>query len=334
MTRKILVTGSGGFIASWIADALVEKGEEVYGIDNFSGGNEENFSGDYQMFTIDLANPLQTEMVIEMVKPEIIIHCASCAREGASAFQPLYVAQTNYQAFMNLIEPAIKYGWLEKLIFTSSMAVYGDQTPPFTEDMPKKPVDIYAINKTAIEESIEVLANVHEFDYVILRPHNVFGRNQSLTDKFRNVVAIFMNRIMRGESLYIYDDGEQMRAFSYIEDSLPSFIRCLDDGVKDEIINIGGMEPITVNKLADLVCAAMGVSPATYPRIYLPSRPLEVKAAWSSWQKSVDVLGYEEKVGFEEGIRRMAEWAKKKGKQEWVDEKLPLQNDKMPKIWR
>lgn len=332
MTRKTLVTGSGGFIASWIADALVEKGEEVYGIDDFSGGNRENYSGNYEMFVIDLAVASQVEAVVAKVKPEIIIHCASCAREGASAFQPLYVAQTNYQAFMNLIEPAIKYG-LEKLIFTSSMAVYGDQTPPFTEGIPKKPVDIYAINKTAIEESIEVLADVHEFDYVILRPHNMFGKNQSLTDKFRNVVAIFMNRIMRGEPLYIYDDGEQTRAFSYIEDSLPSFIRCLDDGVKNEIINIGGMEPITVNKLADLVCEAMGV-PADYPRIYLPPRPLEVKAAWSSWQKSVDVLGYEEKVGYEEGIRRMATWAKKKGGQEWVDEKLPLQNDKMPTIWR
>ena len=332
MKRKILVTGSAGFIASWIVDALVERGEEVYGIDDFSGGNWENYTGRYKLFEIDLAVAEQVEAVLQKIEPEIIIHCASCAREGASAFQPLYVAQTNYQAFMNLIEPAIKYG-LEKLIFTSSMAVYGDQKPPFTEDMPKKPVDIYGINKTAIEESIEVLADVHEFDYVILRPHNCFGSHQSLTDKFRNVVAIFMNRIMRGEPLYIYDDGEQTRAFSYIEDSLPSIIRCLDDGIKNEIINIGGMKPITVNKLADLVCEAMGV-PADYPRIYLPPRPLEVKAAWPSWQKSVDVLGYEEKVGFEEGVKRMAVWVKKKGAQEWVDEKLPLKSDKMPKTWR
>ena len=333
MTRKILVTGSSGFIASWIADALVEKGEEVYGVDNFSGGTRENYSGNYKMFQIDLAVASHVEWMMEKIKPEVIIHTSSCAREGASAFQPLYVSQTNYQAFMNLMEPAIKYG-LEKIIFTSSMAVYGNQLPPFTEDIPKKPVDIYGINKTAIEQSIEVLASVHEFDYLILRPHNFFGGHQNLTDKFRNVVAIFMNRIMRGEPIYIYGDGEQMRAFSYIEDSTPSFIRCLDDGIKNEIINIGGMEPITINTLADLVCEAMDVSPATYPRTYLPPRPLEVKAAWSSWQKSVDMLGYEEKTGYKEGIRRMAEWAKKKGGQEWIDEKLPLQNNKMPKIWR
>ncbi len=331
-TEKILVTGAGGFIGSWIADTLVEKGEEVIGIDDFSGGNRENYRGNYDMFTIDLAVASQVEQVIKREKPEIIFHCASCAREGASAFQPLYVSQTNFQAFMNLIEPAINYGF-KKLIFTSSMAVYGNQKSPSSEDMPRQPVDVYGINKTAIEQSIEVLADVHEFDYVIIRPHNVFAERQSLTDKFRNVVAIFMNRIMRKEPLYIYGDGDQIRAFSYIEDSLPCYIRCLDDDIKNEIINIGGMHPITINKLADLVCEAMGVS-KDYPRKYLPDRPREVKRAWCSWQKSVELLGYEEKVGYEEGIKRMAMWAKKKGPQKWTDEKLPLQSDKMPKIWK
>ncbi|MCW3128623.1 MAG: NAD-dependent epimerase/dehydratase family protein [Methanophagales archaeon] len=332
-SRKILVTGSAGFMGSWIADALVDEGYEVYGIDNFSGGSIENYSGDYQLFTINLAIAKQVEKVIKKVRPECIFHLASCAREGASQFQPLYVTQTNYQAFMNLIEPAIKYG-LEKIVAFSSMSVYGNQKPPFTEDMPRMPEDIYGVNKAAIERSIEILADVHEFDYVIYRPHNVFGARQSLTDKFRNVVAIFMNRIMRKEPLYIYGDGEQVRAFSYIEDSLPCYIRCLDDDIKNEIINIGGMHPITINHLADLVCEAMGV-PKIYPREYLPPRPLEVKEAWCSWEKSVKLLGYEEKIGYEEGIRRMAQWAKeKKGPQEWTEEKLALPSEKMPKIWR
>lgn len=327
---KILVTGCAGFIGSWVADALVERGEEVYGIDDFSGGSRENYSGDYEMYTIDLAIASQVERVIKKVKPEIIYHLASCAREGASQYQPLYVSQTNYQAFMNLIEPAIKYG-LRKLIFTSSMAIYGDQKPPFSEDMSRSPVDIYAINKVAIEESIEVLADVHDFEYVILRPHNVFGPRQNLTDYYRNVVMIFMNRIMRKEPLYIYGDGELVRAFSYIEDSLPCYIRCLD--IKNEIINLGGMKPITINHLADLICEAMGVS-TDYPREYLPLRPREVIESWCTWQKSVDLLGYEEKIGYEGGIKRTAEWAKKKGKQEWTNDKLALQNEKMPKIWR
>lgn len=327
--NKILVTGNAGFIGSWIADALVGRGEEVYGIDDFSGGSRENYSGNYEMFATDLANPNQVKQTIKEIKPDIVFHLASCAREGASQFQPLYVTQTNYSAFMNLIEPVIKYGF-KKLIFTSSMAIYGDQNPPFREDMPRSPVDIYAINKAAIEESIEVLADIHEFDYVILRPHNMFGPRQSLTDKFRNVIAIFMNRIMRKEPLYIYGDGEQERAFSYIEDSLPFLIRSLE--ISNKIINVGGMHPITLNHLADLVCDAMGVS-EEYPRVYLSPRPREVKHAYCTYEKSKRLLGYEEKVGYKEGIERMARWAKKCGPQEWTSEVLPLQNAKMPVTW-
>lgn len=326
---RILVTGSAGFIGSWIANALVEKGEEVYGVDNFSGGERENYSGDYEMFVIDLAIASQVERVIKKIKPQIIFHLASCAREGASAFQPLYVSQTNYQAFMNLIEPAINYG-MKKIIFTSSMAVYGNQTPPFSEDMSMRPADVYGVNKSAIEQTIELLADIHEFDYVILRPHNVFGSRQSLTDKFRNVVAIFMNRIMRNEPLYIYGDGKQERAFSYIEDSLPSFIRAL--AVRNEIINVGGRHKTSLNHLAGLVCEAMDVS-NNYPREYLPQRPREVKYAYSTYKKSERLLGYKEKIGYEEGIIKMAVWAMEKGAQEWTNEKLPLQNSKMPKTW-
>ena len=331
-TRKILVTGSAGFMGSWIADTLVKMGNEVYGIDNLSGGNIENNSGDYELFTIDLAVASQVERVIKKVKPEIIFHLASCAREGASQFQPLYVTQTNFQAFMNLIEPAIKHG-LNKLCLFSSMAVYGSQEPPFDERMPCIPEDIYGINKAAMEHTTEVLADVHEFDYAILRPHNVMGERQCLTDKFRNVIAIFMNRIMRNEPLYIYGDGEQIRAFSYIEDSLPCYVKCIENDINGEIINIGGMKPISINHLADLVCEAMDV-PKDYPRVYLPPRPREVKEAWCKWDKSVKNLRYEEKVGYEEGILRMAEWAKKKCPQEWTDEKMPLENDKMPETWR
>lgn len=332
-TKKILVTGSAGFMGSWIADTFVKEGNEVYGIDNLSGGDIENCSEDYKIFTIDLAVASQVERVIKEVKPEIIFHLASCAREGASQFQPLYVAQTNYQAFMNLIEPAIKY-CLNKLCLFSSMAVYGNQKTPFDERMPCMPEDVYGINKTAMEHTTEVLADVHDFNYIICRPHNVFGERQCLTDKFRNVIAIFMNRIMRKEPLYIYGDGEQIRAFSYIEDSLPCYIRCLDDDIKNEVINIGGMHFTTINYLADFVCNAMGVQPKDYPRIYLSPRPREVKEAWCTWDKSVELLGYEEKVGYEEGIKIMAEWAKKKGPQEWTEEKLPLQTENMPRIWK
>jgi UDP-glucose 4-epimerase len=194
-------------------------------------------------------------------------------------------------------------------------------------------VDIYGINKAAMEQTTEMLSKVHDFKYTIIRPHNVMGPRQSLRDPYRNVIGIFMNRIMRREPLYIYGSGEQQRAFSYIDDSLPCYVKCIDkaDG---EIINIGGIRPVTINKLADLVLAAMGESPTLYPREHLQDRHGEVKVAWCTYQKSEKLLGYRENVGMQEGINIMAQWALKQGAQEWGSEKLSLWNEKAPAIWK
>ncbi len=126
-------------------------------------------------------------------------------------------------AYLNVLVPALRAG-VRKVVLYSSMAVYGDQTPPFSEEMPRRPVDVYGVNKAGMEEITEILADVHDFSYTIIRPHNVFGERQSLRDPFRNVVAIFMNRILRGEPLYIFGDGEQRRAFSYLGDALPALL--------------------------------------------------------------------------------------------------------------
>lgn len=330
---RILVTGAAGFIGSWVADSLIKAGHVVFGIDDLSGGSLENYSGKYLINTLNLIDGKAVKDFVRKLKVPIIYHFASCAREGASQFQPKYVTETNMQAFINIIEPAIKFG-LKKLIFASSMAVYGKQRPPFNEIMDRAPVDIYGVNKAAIEQTIEILADIYEFKYVIIRPHNVFGERQRLKDKFRNVIAIFMNRIMRNEPLFIYGDGGQRRAFSYIQNSLPCFLRCLDNRVEDEIINLGGEQIMTVNELAEIICEAFGIDFGNYQRIYLPSRPKEVRDAWTTSEKSKKLLGYRETVNMQDGIRKMAKWAKRKGPQEWTDEKMPLESPKMPRIWR
>lgn len=159
---------------------------------------------------------------------------------------------------------------------------------------------------------------------------NCFGERQSLFDKFRNVLGIFCNRIMRNEPIFVYGNGEQTRAFSYIEDSLPCYISALT--LENEIVNIGGITPITINRLADLVIENF----PEYPKpeiIHLPDRPKEVKHAYCTYEKSVELLDYEDTVGLVIGIRRMAVWAKSQGPQEWVDEKMPLVNEKMPTTW-
>lgn len=332
---KILVTGAAGFMGSHIVDALIEAGYDVYGVDDLSGGSLDNLSEEAKkgFKQADISERFVAEDIIFDIKPDVIFHLAANAREGASFFQPLNIVHRNYLAYMNIFEPAIKCG-LDKIILFSSMAVYGNQKAPFSEGMERKPVDIYGINKAAMEHTTELLSEVHGFRYTIIRPHNVFGEKQSLRDPYRNVIGIFMNRIMRGEPLYIYGNGEQMRAFSYIEDSLPCYIKCMDkaDG---EIINIGGKHPVTINALARTVCKAMGTSSELcYPVQHLPERHGEVKVAYCTYEKSERLLGYKEKVGLTEGIKRMAAWAKEKGAQEWSEEKLTLWNEKAPSVWK
>lgn len=335
---KILVTGAAGFMGSHIVSSLIKFGySEVYGIDDLSGGDIENVSeeiklGRFKFIQLDLSNTKKTDEVISDIKPDVIFHLAANAREGASFFQPLNIVQRNYFAYINVLEPAIKHG-LDKVVLFSSMAVYGNQKPPFSENMKRMPVDIYGINKTAMEQTTELLSDVHDFRYTIIRPHNVFGEKQSLRDPYRNVISIFMNRIMRKEPLYIYGDGRQERAFSYIEDSLPCYIKCMENKADSHIINIGGIEPITINKLSELVCRAMHISPSLYPIDYLADRYNEVKYAYCTWTRSRDLLGYKENIGLKDGIEKMAEWALKKGPQEWSEERLTLWNNKAPSIW-
>jgi UDP-glucose 4-epimerase len=241
------------------------------------------------------------------------------------------VCGRNLMAYANVLVPAMGCG-VKKVVLYSSMAVYGDQEAPFDESMPRQPVDVYGVNKAAMEEMTEILADVHEFNYTIIRPHNVFGERQSMRDPFRNVVAIFMNRMMRGEPLYLYGDGEQKRAFSYIGDSLPAFLRAAEirPELDREIINVGGAQPVTVNELLRMVAEEFGVEPEV---VHLPDRPREVKNAYCTWQKSERLLGYEERFGLREGIRLMAGWARPLGPQPWREERLELPSEKAPRIW-
>lgn len=335
---RIMVTGGAGFIGSHIVDALAID-NFVYAMDDESGGSFANVAARHafnvRTRNMDCGKSFR-DMCNCMKSCEIdtLVHCAANAREGASQFQPDSVTRRNFQAYMCALSAAIAAG-VKRVVLFSSMSVYGDQDPPFNEDMPLKPVDVYAVNKAAMETSTAILADVHDFKYVIIRPHNVFGDRQCLTDIHRNVVAIFMNRIMREEPLFIYGDGNQTRAFSYISDSMPSFMKaiCNVEQFHGHAINIGGMENITVNQLADTVCASMGVA-KDYPREYLEDRPREVKHAYTTYEKSQQLLQYTERTGWKQGVFNMAGWAKQQGPKDWhTTDRLELINDKTPKPW-
>lgn len=323
---RVIVTGAAGFIGSWLAESLHLRGHEVLGLDDLSGGNN---PVPCRFAAVDLRDRGAVGPLVSDMRPDALVHLAANAREGASQFQPHDVVSRNLQAYTGVLEPCIRAG-VRKVVLFSSMAVYGAQRAPFDEALERRPVDVYGVCKAAMEQVTEILSAVHGFRYVILRPHNVFGERQNLADRFRNVIAIFMNRIMRGEPVQVYGDGNQRRAFSYVLNSLPSYVNAVEGDLHREIVNVGGTEPVTVNGLLDLVAEAMSVRPEI---VHLPDRALEVKEAWCSHAKSSRLLGYSEKFTLMEGIRRMAAWARACGPREWSREALDLAGPRLPSTW-
>lgn len=335
---KILVTGAAGFMGSHLVDSLIDMGHTLYSVDDLSGGYRENVNKKSAFIKLDLRDKEKTEKIIQKIKPQYIFHLAADATEGRSQFTPLNATQRNYVAYLNLLIPSIRNG-LEKIIVTSSMSVYGSQKPPFDETMRRDPDDIYGISKSAMERATEILAEVHKFRYTIIRPHNVYGPRQNLADPYRNVIAIFINCLLNNKNFYIYGDGEQKRAFSYIDDFTPYIIKAgFNKKADGEIFNIGPTEEYTINELSRTVLNEF-FADKKIPKKFLPKyvafRPKEVKDAWCTVKKAERMLGYKTTVNLQEGVKRMIEWAKEKGPQTFIYlDNLELVNDKTPATWK
>ncbi len=336
---RVLVTGAAGFMGSHLVDALLAEGHEVYGVDDLSGGFMRNVPAGCRFTRLDLRDRALTDVAVDAVSLpgpiDVLYHLAADATEGRSQFTPHSACERNLAAYLNTLVPAIRCG-VRKVVLTSSMSVYGAQTPPFSEGMPRQPVDVYGHAKAAMEGVTEALADVHGFRYTIIRPHNVYGPRQNLADPYRNVVAIFVNRLLRGLPPLVYGDGEQRRAFSYIDDFTPYCLRCgFEEQTDGQILNIGPREECTVNTLARLVLEAFGEDPDGHlAPVHVPDRPREVKSAFCTCEKAERLLGYRTTVPLAEGIRRMVEWAKALGPQapRYLDElELPAPNT--PETW-
>ena len=335
---KILVTGSAGFMGSHLYDQLFAMGHEVYGVDDLSGGFMRNVLQPKFFTKLDLRNRVKTAAYINKLKPDIIFHLAADATEGRSQFTPFSAVDRNLNAYMNLLVPAIKNG-IKKMILTSSMSVYGAQQVPFDESMDPQPEDIYGISKAAMEKTTKVMASVYGFHYVIIRPHNVYGPRQNLSDPYRNVVGIFINRLLRGKNFYIYGDGLQKRAFSYIDDVIPTMIdSAFNSKVHGKAINIGSDSPVTLNKLAEVVIREYSKDSPGAKRLrpsYLPARPQEVKYAYCSHGIAEKFLNFKPKVGLEDGVREMISWAKSVGHQPFAYlASMDLDHPDTPKTWK
>lgn len=335
--NSVLVTGVAGFIGSHINQDLLDRGCRVIGVDNLSSGyyshlpsHRKNLSL-FDFYDMDVCDPNMID-IFAAQRPEVVYHCAAMPREGTSPFQPFEITRTNILASVHILELGLRYG-MKRYTFLSSMSVYGNQKSPFDEKMRRKPADPYGTSKSGTEQIIEQLAEVHDFEYCIIRPHNVIGPGLALNDKYRGVAGIFINSVMRKEPIYIYGKDHK-RAFSNIKDCLPCFLKAAELGVANrEIINLGGQEVVTVEELATEVIKNLPEYPVP-EIIHLPPRPLEVEIAYCTTEKSEKLLDYKETYGWRAAIADMCEDAKQKGPQEWKKDGLPLGGENLPMPWR
>src|SRR5438552_7388935 len=259
-------------MVSWFVDNLIESRHEVISADNLLGRKKENVNPDCRFVKADLIKRQEVTPLVKGV--DLIFHLAAYAAEGQSIFSPIAINEINLAPMNNLLVEAVNNN-VERFIFTSSMAVYGEQKPPFDEKAPRKPEDPYGAAKSYCENMLEIFARIHRFEHVIIRPHNVYGPRQNVADPYRNVLGIWINRILRRKPPIIYGDGEQSRAFSYIEDVTTAIANAgFTSKTKDQLINVGSDEAVTIRKACSLLLQVMG---SDFKPMFQDARPGEVK---------------------------------------------------------
>ena len=306
---KIFVTGCAGLLGANYTRHLLNNGHEVIGIDDLSGGYKafiaegENF----KFIKLNLERRKKIVELFEKYKPEILLHFAAYAAEGLSPFIRNYNYRNNLICSANLINECINYN--TKMIFTSSMAVYGEQEPPFTEEKKPQPVDPYGIAKYAVECDLKLAHEQFGLRYNIVRPHNVLGIYQNIWDKYRNVIGIFIRKTLNGQPILVYGDGEQTRAFSDIKYYMEPFDKLLTD-CDNEIFNIGADKYFTLNEVAKTV-QEIGKKYGYEVPIEHGEPRHEVKHAYCNHDKAKNLLKFKDDTKLEELIDSIFVWAMK-----------------------
>lgn len=306
---NVLVTGAAGFIGSHVVDHCLGLGFDVVAVDDLSGGFRENVPAGATFRQGSVTDVAFVKSLFTEARFEYVYHLAAYAAEGLSHFIRRYNYQTNLVGSVNLINESV-LGDVGCFVFTSSIAVYGANQTPMAEDLVPRPEDPYGISKYAVELDLEAAHRMFGLPYVVFRPHNVYGERQNIADRYRNVIGIFMNQVMRGEPMTIFGDGLQTRAFSHVDDVAPVIARApLVVAARQQIFNVGADKPYSVLELAEEVASAFGVAPSI---AHLPARN-EVVHAFASHEKARSVFSPPDPVPLRDGIARMARWARARG---------------------
>jgi UDP-glucose 4-epimerase len=328
--NNILVTGGAGFIGSHVTEELVNRGHQVTVLDDLSGGFLDNIVEGAAFVQGSIEDVALINNLFAEKQFDYVYHLAAYAAEGLSHFIKRFNYNNNLIGSINLINASINYG-VKTFVFTSSIAVYGASPElPMTEETRPHPEDSYGIAKLAVEQELIASREMFDLNYVIFRPHNVYGERQNIGDKYRNVVGIFMNQILLGKQMTVFGDGGQSRAFSYIGDMAPIMADAIETPeALNQIFNIGADQPYSINELAESVSRAMGVEPNVW---HVPARN-EVVHAYSSHEKVQRIFGERKLHTLEEGLAKMAAWVQQHGARSSTDfENIEVMKN-FPQAW-
>lgn len=294
---KTAVVGGAGFIGSNLVDALVARGDEVLVVDNFATGSREYLNPAADLAELDVA--LDSEGLTSALHGrEVVFHPAALARVPRSIQDPVGTHETNVTGTLRVLKAAVDAG-VRRVVYSSSSSVYGDQPVlPLTEDMPPNPLNPYACQKLMGEIYARNFHRVYGLETVCLRYFNVYGPRQAMEGAYRLVIGIFLDQRQRGEPLTVDGDGEQTRDFTWVGDVVRANLLAADSprvGV-GESVNVGSGQETSINRVAQLIGG---------PTVHRAPRGFDERFKRASVVRARELLGWEPKVGIEEGIGRL-----------------------------
>jgi UDP-glucose 4-epimerase len=299
---RVLVTGGAGFIGSNLVRALLERGDEVRVLDNFSTGNRANLEGlDVEIVEGELRSYERVHNAVRTT--EVVYHLGALGSVPRSVQDPLTSSAVNVEGTLNVLLAARDES-VRRVVFSSSTSVYGSTRQlPTSEDAPPDPISPYGVAKLAAERYCVSFSRVYEsFESVVLRYFNVFGPRQSPFSQYAAVVPRFVTAIDAGETIEIHGDGEQSRDFTYVGNVVDATILAGEaEGANGEIFNVAAGAPASVNRIADTIGEILG---KPVERKHLPSRAGDIRDSWADLAKAEALLGYRPEIDLETGLRR------------------------------
>lgn len=303
---KAVVTGAAGFIGSNVVARLLQEGWKVVAVDDLSTGYAENLPDqpDLHFFEADVRDP---GLVAEAVRgADVVFHLAASVGNKRSIDDPFSDSEINLIGTLVVLE-AMRAAGVPAIVFSSSAGIFGElKELPIREDHPLEPASPYGVSKLAAEKMCLAFAKLYDMRAVALRYFNVYGIHQRY-DAYGNVIPIFVHRLLAGEPLIIYSDGEQTRDFVNVRDVAEANLLAATAQVSGAF-NIASGTSITINRLVELLAEASDLRPMVE---YAPPRPGDVRDSLASLETAGALLGYAPSVSLEAGLAEYVDWMRK-----------------------